>query len=770
MCCDFFCKSLLIKQIDNREKKLFPVDFNARCEMDFYKNPNFLPLEELELHIKTDGVVLVKSALSPQWVEKRYFLHYEVPEIYDKDGSEIEGAKNHWLEITDYIIEDLNWLLGLRFHRFWSNIVFNTAIIDTLVSFLQEAPPFYALENFPTIRRVRENLEKLRYSVLMIFARLVTNKESPTEYMNNAFLGNLLYDNYIFTIPIIFDLCQLYGRENAKVMQKILQCLFDLQPMYNDDLQKSVPCLISALENVERRFDNSSIYGTEAVALSEQRNSIDMTLYNLEDVILYILDVSSTLTVLLRIYPSVIQIFHREDFMNKIVSLYGNTIPQMYQKLDKLALNDENMPKYIELKHRLDVTRIEMLELYRIIIYEPISNIREKNNTIPESELRRYIDEYLNTLINAISEKEFIIDYHRLYPIKPDLESLCKLCPEVDSIKHEYILQALSASIGDTTVVNEYSNDTSRNVGGSSSIQDSQKVKEDNITKRTKDEIKSKDTDEMSRLVSEVKEILCDYGEGFIQACLKHYDNNVEDVIHAVLDNTLPPTLQKLDTTVPYIPLDPQEVSAAVDLAVRDLQKLEFSNNDESNLTQYTDTSVFQTQKKKYKYRNAREMLDDKSEMKNHRAFYGKYSVVSDYDDEYDDTYDSHNIRGGMRDDSTEVDTKCFAPRVFRSYNKASSEDDENDNEKPVQNNNNYFVENPADARVKAEQRRFAKESRNTYGKSRGGDQNQSSSTNKVRNNKQHRQSNNHNRRTGSQMKKRQAIAQLTQVFHLGFR
>lgn len=50
----------------------------------------------------------------------------------------------------------------------------------------------------------------------------------------------------------------------------------------------------------------------------------------------------------------------------------------MYQKLDKLALNDENMPKYIELKHRLDVTRIEILELYRIIIYEPISNIREK--------------------------------------------------------------------------------------------------------------------------------------------------------------------------------------------------------------------------------------------------------------------------------------------------------------------------------------------------------------------------------------------------------
>jgi hypothetical protein len=49
----------------------------------------------------------------------------------------------------------------------------------------------------------------------------------------------------------------------------------------------------------------------------------------------------------------------------------------MYKKLDKLAYNDENMPKYMELKHRLDVTRTELLKLYRIIIYEPILNIQK---------------------------------------------------------------------------------------------------------------------------------------------------------------------------------------------------------------------------------------------------------------------------------------------------------------------------------------------------------------------------------------------------------
>lgn len=131
--------------------------------------------------------------------------------------------------------------------RFWSNIVYNTSIMDTLVSFLQEAPPFYALENFPSEPGMIEALEELRYNVLMVFARLATNKESSTEYMNRPFLGNLLYDNYIFTIPIIFDLCQLYGRENAKVIEKIISSIFTLQPMYNDDLKKSVTCLIKVM-------------------------------------------------------------------------------------------------------------------------------------------------------------------------------------------------------------------------------------------------------------------------------------------------------------------------------------------------------------------------------------------------------------------------------------------------------------------------------------------------------------------------------------------
>lgn len=49
----------------------------------------------------------------------------------------------------------------------------------------------------------------------------------------------------------------------------------------------------------------------------------------------------------------------------------------MYKLLDDLAYNDENMPKYMELKHRLDVIRIEILNIFHIIIHEPILNIQK---------------------------------------------------------------------------------------------------------------------------------------------------------------------------------------------------------------------------------------------------------------------------------------------------------------------------------------------------------------------------------------------------------
>lgn len=51
-------------------------------------------------------------------------------------------------------------------------------------------------------------------------------------------------------------------------------------------------------------------------------------------------------------------------------------------------------------------------------------------NVIKEAEVKERVDEYLNLLTLAISEKEFITDYDQFYPVKLDLTILSNICPD----------------------------------------------------------------------------------------------------------------------------------------------------------------------------------------------------------------------------------------------------------------------------------------------------------------------------------------------------
>lgn len=108
-----------------------------------------------------------------------------------------------------------------------------------MVIFLQEAPTFYTLDDFFD-DEIQEKFNKVRRNILIVFARLVTNKESQSEFLSLSMHADLLYNKFIFTIPILIDLCQQYGRDNKKIIEKIVNSVFLAQPLYNQDLIKTV--------------------------------------------------------------------------------------------------------------------------------------------------------------------------------------------------------------------------------------------------------------------------------------------------------------------------------------------------------------------------------------------------------------------------------------------------------------------------------------------------------------------------------------------------
>lgn len=709
------------------------------ADMEPFQNPDNLPLENVKLPVRTDGVTEYVDALSKYWASDRVLLHYEPPQLYDADGGEIMGAKEHWIEVISNMIEDVKWLLCLPYYKFWSSVIFNNSILNALVSFLQDAPPFYALENFPHYSGMLELLEMLRREVLVVFTRLITNKESDAEYMSMDYFGNLLYENYVFTIPIIFDLCQLYGRENEKVVTHIIRNLFTLEPRYNNDLQRAVPCLIMALENVEIKFENApACYTNEAISLSNNTsNRKKCTLFNLEDMILYVLDISSTINAFLKNYLPAVSTFRREDFMNKLVKIYESTIPEMYRALCQLAYNDENMPKYMELKHRLNVTRIEILSLFRIIIYEPITNMQSNLSTMGETEIKEEVDKYLNLLSNAISEREFITDYNQFYPITTDLNMISNyLCPEIDTIQCKYILQSLDA-VGkqsddeQPTVISNNINEAGPS-GVSREVKTSAKA-----ASKNENEDKSIET---ACLISAVKEILCDLDEQFIKVCLDYYNNVKEDVINAALEDTLPPELKKLRDSWNVS----QKTFVNQDLA-RDFETLNVDDSYNYQPDVRVKTEKIIDVPKDYITRN--------------------YSLVADvYDDEYDDTYDDRDIHTN-ENDSLEADSRPFTtPRVFWKKQRAeAAEESESEDEeaKGEENEKDQFVPNPEEVRAKAEQRRQSMRGSNkpnVIGEPKGRGQGRDVLYNRQQKNTQKSKRANHNRRSGAQWKRNQGM------------
>lgn len=148
-------------------------------------------------------------------------------------------AVEEWLIDADYFKKDLKWLLQLEFHKFWSEVVNNPKIIQILASFFQEASPCYS-----PLKTSNEKVKELYHEILrlatMVFCRLVTAKESEVDWMSKEFLGEILYTNYVISVPFLFDVVIALGSQNQMLLSRVVGELFKIQPNYWNDFKSGL--------------------------------------------------------------------------------------------------------------------------------------------------------------------------------------------------------------------------------------------------------------------------------------------------------------------------------------------------------------------------------------------------------------------------------------------------------------------------------------------------------------------------------------------------
>lgn len=55
-------------------------------------------------------------------------------------------------------------------------------------------------------------------------------------------------------------------------------------------------------------------------------------------------------------------------------------------------------------------------------------------------------DNFLTVLTESLSDRTFIQDYQKFYPIENDLEILRQACPELDDFKMNFVLQGVAGT------------------------------------------------------------------------------------------------------------------------------------------------------------------------------------------------------------------------------------------------------------------------------------------------------------------------------------
>lgn len=738
-----------------------------------------LPLEQLQITHKDPktGKPRTSPALHPEQKADRYFVLYKPP---PKDN--IPALVEEYLERATFVANDLDWLLALPHDKFWCQVVFDETLQKCLDSYLRYVPRKFDEWVAPT-PEVTDMQKHLHRSVFLTFLRMSTHKESKDHFISPSAFGEILYNNFLFDIPKILDLCVLFGKGNSPLLQKMIGNIFIQQPSYYNDLDETVPTILQVFSNILQHCglqgDGTS---TTPQKLGEkgQLTPSDMPLLELKDIVLYLCDTCTTLWAFLDIFPLACQTFQKHDFCFRLASFYETAVPEMESAIKKRRLEDSKLLG--DMWQRLSHSEKKLMEVFHIILNQIcLLPILESSN----DNIQGFIEEFLQIFSSVLQEKRFLRDYDSFFPVAEDISLLQQTSSALDETRTAYILQAVESAWEGV---------------------DRQKIKDSKEPSKAKDPINgvttavkpvserpsqlenSEDEEckgaaaalgptvcgvQLDSLISQVKDLLPDLGEGFILACLEHYSYDSEQVINNILEDRLAPELSQLDRSLKrQVKPDPTPLLTS---------RHNVFQNDEFDVFSRDSVDLSRVHKGRRKEENVRSLVNDKRAVVAQRLRYQQYSVVmeevpvqpgeyqvDDYEDEYDDTYDGNQVGANDADSDDElISRRPFTiPQVLRTKMPGEGPEEDYDEVEEVEEEApklDHFIQDPAVLREKAEARRLAFLARKGYrpensaavtGSPRG--HGQSRETTQERRKKEAKKATraNHNRRTMADRKR----------------
>ncbi|XP_032771999.1 activating signal cointegrator 1 complex subunit 2 [Rattus rattus] len=692
-----------------------------------------LPLDQLQITHKDPktGKLRTSAALHPEQKADRYFVLYKPP---PKDN--IPALVEEYLERANFVANDLDWLLALPHDKFWCQVIFDESLQKCLDSYLHYVPRKFDEWVAPT-PEVADMQKHLHRSVFLTFLRMSTHKESKDHFISPSAFGEILYNNFLFDIPKILDLCVLFGKGNSPLLQKMIGNIFTQQPSYYNDLDETIPTILQVFSNILQHCGLQGD-GTNTIPqkLGERARLTpsDMPLLELKDIVLYLCDTSTTLWAFLDIFPLACQTFQKHDFCYRLASFYEMAIPEIESAIKKRRLEDSKLLG--DMWQRLSHSKKKLMEVFHTILNQicllPILESSCDN-------IQGFIEEFLQIFSSLLQEKRFLRDYDSFFPVAEDISLLQQASSALDETRTAYILQAVESAwegvdrqkikdIKDPSRAKDSNNGvtmTAEPVGEMPSSQLENSEEDEECMGAAAAVGPAVSGVELDSLISQVKDLLPDLGEGFILACLEHYNYDSERVINNILEDRLAPELSQLDRSLErQVKPDPTPLLSS---------RHNVFQNDEFDVFSRDSVDLSRVHKGRRKEETVRSLVNDKQAVVAQWQRYQKYSVVveevplqpgeyqaDDYEDEYDDTYDGNQVGANDADSDDElISRRPFTiPQVLRTKMPVEGQEEECDEEDEVEEEApkpDHFIQDPAVLRERAEARRIAFLARKGY-------------------------------------------------------
>nr|XP_009943834.1 PREDICTED: activating signal cointegrator 1 complex subunit 2 isoform X2 [Opisthocomus hoazin] len=591
-------------------------------------------------------------------------------------------------------------------------VIFDETLQKCLDSYLCYAPRKFdaLLDCHPDVNDMQKCLHR---SVFLTFLRMSTHKESK-----------------------ILDLCVLFGKGNGLLLQKMIENIFTQQPSYFSDLNETLPTVLQVFSNILHKCGLQCEGASAEPQKLEERVNVtpgNMPLQELKDIVLYLCDTCTTLWAFLDVFPLACQTFQKHEFCYRLASFYELAIPELESAVKKRHYEDNSV--FADLWRRISHSRKKMIEAFHILInqvcLQPILESSCEN-------IQPFIEEFLQIFTSVLQERRFLRDYDELFPVEDDISLLQQASSTLDETRTAYILQAVESAWEGVDrkkaqVVKDPPPPAASN-GASAMVESTaEDVEELGAAYASEDEcagaaaaltVKVSGV-ELDSLISQVKDLLPDLGEGFILACLEEYSYNAEQVINNILEDKLVPYLDKLDRTMQrQLKPDPTPLVTS---------RYNVFQNDEFDVfsRDSVDVSRIQKGKRTREKDTTRSLLNDKRLVAEQKERYSQYSVVveeipvqpgeaqlygEDYEDEYDDTYDGNQVGANDADSDDElISRRPFTiPQVLRPKGQEGAQEEEEEDEEEEEEEaekertKDHFVQDPAVLRERAEARRQA--------------------------------------------------------------